>query len=143
VLNNPYYPVVLQKAAYLTPNTNSPVFVEGHHPALTEAVDGDGSEVVAGQEGVDEEELTTFEAAMPILPQTDNTGAYGQLQMVITNPVQTPARKKGQGGNRMPETGQRGSVARKKKLGTIVKAEKELRINSRKRVKKWLSTVDP
>lgn len=143
MVNNPYYPAVLQKAAYLTTNTNPPVFVEEHRSAPIEAVDGDDTEDVAGQDEVDEEELTTFEAAMPIPPQTDSTGAYGQLQMVITSPVQPPARKKGQGGNRIPETGQRGSVARKKKLGTIVKAEKELRINSRKRVKKWLSTVDP
>jgi hypothetical protein len=105
----------------------------------SEPVDGQDATEQSDDDDGQEDDTETYSQA---LPQVLNIMVPQQSQAVIlANPTRPPAASKSGSGRQAVVKHASGKSG--KKLSAIVKADKERRINSRKRVKNWLSGVTP
>jgi hypothetical protein len=92
-------------------------------------------------EDEDQEDETETYTQAPA-QELSNMVPHQSQAVILANPPRPPATKSGSGGGRQAVVKHTGGKSGKK-LSAIVKADKERRINSRKRIKTWLSEVTP
>lgn len=111
----------------------------GVHSAQTEPAGGENAKEQGGDGDGHDHNIASYTQAPPQVLNIMVTQPPQAVELV--NPVQPPAASKSGSGRQavVKYSGGKGG----KKLSAIVKADKERRINSRKRVKSWLSEVTP